>query len=482
MRISEIYNLKKSQGELDFVDINPSNDLPLFVDPHFLANRQDRWSQESIRTIRSFFNLLLHLLKNEQNVKAKEMFSFLSEPNETCLGLSKRNPQGRGVGTEDTDKIVDSILNSKALISGLVEDLEDCFIFVDNFGKDKLSDMTTNIIRKHLIEYTQSQANLWGISLTPNVQSGPYWDRSSNAWKNEYTNALVVSGKRILLVPKAIVSYCHDYTPSKYHQHFILNFLQDEHLRMDSTLVRKVPRKDGSIRIYVTKKDIKKTESSGSKEDLIAFTEKHPEVFKYFKEALRKPAESLSDREITSINIEEVVDHLISELRATPPGRDDASKYHLLSVGILELLLYPDLMCPQKEVEIHDGRKRIDITFDNAAKQGMFFELHMVHKLPSQYIFVECKNYSGDPANPELDQLGGRFSPNRGRVGLLLCRSIEDMHHFISRCNDTYRDDRGLIIPVTDTDLYQALTERRAGKITPLNDILRIRQRQIQIN
>lgn len=481
MKISEIFNLGKSQAELDFVDIDPSLDTALFLDPHFLSQRSDRWSQDAARTVKIFFRNLLDLLKSGDTQRAKTIFYSLSEPNETCLGLSRGSPQGRGVGAEDTQKIFESIQNSQAIISGLVEDLEDCVIFVENFGKDKLSDMTTNIIRLQLIEYTREQANLWDIPLSPAVQMGPCWDTDTSSWVNEHGEMLVVNGRRILLVPKGVVSYSKDYTPVKYHQHFVLNYLQDEHLKLNSSLVRRDHRKDGSIRVYVTKKDIKETESPGTKEYLIRFTEKHPSVFKKFKEEMKGQNESLTDSEFSDIDIESIIDHLMKELNEISPGREDASRYHDLIIGILELLFYPDVISPVKEQRIHEGRKRIDIVFDNAAESGIFHDLHEIHRLPCQYIFMECKNYSGDPNNPELDQLAGRFSPNRGKAGFLICRTIENMDLFLSRCIDTYRDDRGLIIPIVDSDLIKAMKERKNNKRLHLNKILRDRQREIQL-
>ena len=45
---------------------------------------------------------------------------------------------------------------------------------------------------------------------------------------------------------------------------------------------------------------------------------------------------------------------------------------------------------------------------------------------------VECKNYSRDLKNPELEQLSGRFSPRRGQVGIAACRTIEDVRHHLA--------------------------------------------------
>ena len=81
-----------------------------------------------------------------------------------------------------------------------------------------------------------------------------------------------------------------------------------------------------------------------------------------------------------------------------------------------------------------------------------------------------------------LDQLSGRFAPNRGQVGFLLCRTIDNMDRFIERCRNTYRDSRGLIIPLVDEDVVGLLTKHSDWNSEFIDAYLSERVRLIAVN
>lgn len=462
-KINDIYKLSKNQHELDFVNIDTNKDFPVYLNPFVFSSRSDPFSIDASRVVRGFFQHNLSLINSKNIDEARSNFSYLNEPNETCLGMSVKKPQGRGVGESNADDLFNSILNSRAIETGLVDHLEDTAIFIDGIGRDKVSDMTTNIIRLNLIRYTQSQCNLLNIPLTPDVPSGFFWEPTSKRWHQEHTDMLVINGKIILLVPKGVVSYVKEFNHSKYHQHHALEFLQDDHLKRNTTLVQTTYNKDGTIkRRFVTKKDLKEKELPGEKQSLLEFTKKYPEVFKDFRKDTATKISSLPDSDFESINIDDFVDFLITKLKNTSSGTESASKYHSLMIGILEFIFYPNLINPVKELEINSGRKRIDISFDNGAPiDGFFYRLQHSFNIPCPYIFIECKNYTKDIHNPELDQMIGRFSPNRGRFGIIICRNIDNEKLFMQRCADSYKDQHGLIIPLIDKDVIEILTKRK---------------------
>jgi len=369
--LTQHLNLGLSQHEVDFVDININGDTPLFLDPYFIGLRTDAWSVSASRTVRDFFKRFIDLIRSNREREAFDLFSHLNEPNETRLGLSRGLPQGRGVGSGDSEKIFDSLKQSRAVQTGIVEDLEDCRLFVEGIDKDKTSDMMTNIIRKHLLDYTQAQCRNYGIPLTQ-APTGFMWIVTGHQWESNFDECLMVNGQKILLVPKAVVSFSEVYTPRRYHQHFILNFLQHEHLRLGTALVEQRKLKNGEVKRFVTKKRLSNTVAPPSKEFITQFTSDHPEVFEKFKaESLQIP-NSIQNDELGNSQTAKVAEHLLKELVETPPGEENASRFHKIIAAVLELLFYPHLITPEIEVKLHDGRKRIDIVYDNAAAEGFF--------------------------------------------------------------------------------------------------------------
>jgi hypothetical protein len=72
--------------------------------------------------------------------------------------------------------------------------------------------------------------------------------------------------------------------------------------------------------------------------------------------------------------------------------------------------------------------------------------------------------------NPELDQISGRFSVNRGKVGFLCCREFENRNLFVQRCRDTFVDDRGLVLPLDDATVLRYLALISQGSRNELEE------------
>ena len=298
----------------------------------------------------------------------------------------------------------------------------------------------------------------YGIPLQPQVNSGPVWNLVTEQWETRLVPLPVTPQGRLVLVPKVIVRHRLSYDAHEYYRHYLLPELQQEHLSTNTALVQTL--KDGRKR--VTKKSLIKKYGT----DKLATTDltiARPFVFeRYRKTKGRKAPAPLTHDQLAEIERTEIPDwpKLLSNLRAIPSGNEASAKYEDIIERILSALFYPALCSPVKQHEIHQGRKRIDITYVNTARRG-FFAWAAQH-YPAAHVFVECKNYGKEVGNPEIDQLSGRFSPTRGKIGLLACRSISDKNSLLTRCRDTALDDRGFILPLDDSDLDALVQEKAA--------------------
>ena len=327
---------------------------------------------------------------------------------------------------------------------------------VPGVASDIVSDIATNVIRQPLIRYTREACGWYGIPLTSGVASGPMWDPQAEDWFEDYVDLPIVDGRRLLLVPKSIVRRRMDFDVGEYYRHFILPTLQVRELEAATKLVQlvgDVPR--------VTKSDLIEKYGQG-KQVAIDFTLETPaflENYRAAKSAQSKPP--LNHEGLAAyIGVDTPDwDTLLEAVTSLPPGPEYAGRYHRSVEALLTAVLYPALSFPHIEERLHGGRKRIDISYANIAEHGFFRWLG--NNYPSQHVFIECKNYSADPANPEVDQLAGRFSPNRGRFGILAVRTVENRELLQNRLRDTASDDRGFIIVLDDDDLRQLVETRK---------------------
>jgi len=286
-----------------------------------------------------------------------------------------------------------------------------------------------------------------------------------------------------VLVPKSIVRFNPAYEHGEYYQHFVLNYLQAEELRRNASgLVRViVNQRTQTERRVVLKKDLAERYPK-SKQFLYEFSRDHPEVLRQYRAELERREQAGLPSDADTEDERAIAEALVAVLQQIPVGNADANAFHNLMIGVVEFLFYPSLLHPRKEQEIHEGRKRIDIVMENSARSGVFFDLPNVRQMPCAYVPIECKNYGREVGNPELDQLAGRFSVNRGKVGLLFCRSFEDRALFVQRCRDTFRDDRGLVMPFDDNTSTHLLGMIAGGDRGSLDRELRLLVSEICID
>lgn len=474
MRVSTYFKLQRNQPTLDFVDVDISNDARFFIDPRALRLLPSAWGAECVSLVQDFFQHVLKLISSGDDHRARELLGRLREPNETHLGLSRDRARGRGLGAESARDVWEALSASEAVKSGLLEDLEDTILMVEGIGPDIVSDITTNLIREPFIRYTADACTFYEIPMGE-VDSGPLWDPAEKNWYSEFVRLPVAENRKLLLVPKVIVRRRMDYDQDEYYRDYILEFLTEEEIKSGSSLVQLL--KNGRTR--VTKKDLIAKYGSGKK-TIIRETRRVPEILEQYRQDKRDQIQHPLTHDDLSHDTNTAPPNwndLLHAVRNVAPGNEGASDYHRAVEALLAALFYPSLCNPQREVEIHGGRKRIDITFTNAATHGFFHWLGQHY--PAPHVFVECKNYSREIANPELDQMAGRFSPSRGQFGLIVCRSFEEKGLFVLRCRDTARDHRGFIIALDDDDLGRLAEEANTADRRPTYGILKDRFDQL---
>lgn len=145
-----------SQYEVDFVIPRVGIDLPLGIDPFLLFKSRDREYALLHKLVLDAFNAGINALRRGENAKASRIFDFPEVP-EIGFGYTKSGKRGSGVGTFLSGLIIETIAGSPGLQERGVKHVEEMQLRSAGIGPDRISDVTANILKRFLLDYTKRQ-------------------------------------------------------------------------------------------------------------------------------------------------------------------------------------------------------------------------------------------------------------------------------------------------------------------------------------
>lgn len=457
MRVSQYFSLGRAQGSLEFVDVDIAKDVPLFIDPGAIRLLGTTMAHECASLLQNFFQRVLDAIGVANHQEATDLLAGLHELNETRLGFSAGGARGHGMGAGLAADLHARLQMSRAVATGLLQDLEETALFVPGIDRDIISDIVTNIIFAPLADFTVTMCQKYGIATQPGI-AYYRWDRHYG-WMAATAGLPVVAGHPLVLVPRAFVRRRQVFSAQGYYDHYILPYLQQEHLDANSELVR-ILRSGARRPPYKKVLRAKHPDVKGTNTE---FTAVNPDLLADYRRDAEKDFSPIGQQELSAGTGSETPDFdaLLVDVLACDPGGGDATKYQHAVEKLLTALFYPALDNPVLEQKQNNGRKRIDIDYENQATEGLFYWMHAVNGVHCAYVPVECKNYTEDPANPEIDQLLGRLTIQRGHLGILCYRTSTNKDLIRQRCKDAALNGQGYVLTLDDGDLKAFVEERK---------------------
>ncbi|MBE7433264.1 MAG: hypothetical protein HS100_05065 [Anaerolineales bacterium] len=210
----------------DFFEISPKlleqygafnisliNDLPLFIDPFLLFNSKKLEYQKLHAHIIKYVKFLRDKSADINLEKGLlQAWFYFPEVKQNWLGFSVSGNRGSGL----RDDFAESLhKNLNKIFSGFGKErittgshLEKLCLIKGGVGRDKISDFTTNLIKNHLLEYTQKFAKQ---HLSRNLKKRVVINKvnfnyKTETWESKAFTLPYINGDYIILTPKNLLT------------------------------------------------------------------------------------------------------------------------------------------------------------------------------------------------------------------------------------------------------------------------------------
>ncbi|MDT3778198.1 hypothetical protein PJI16_11590 [Nitrospira sp. MA-1] len=389
-RLNDFHNLPFAQAEADFAVPFLDEDIPLYLDPFLLWKSPSQQDNSLHSSIINSFNYLGTLFFKDENA-AISILIKISECDEVGLGDSKTK-HGKKIGDKMARQILSTFKDVPQINRQGFTHLEELQLLIENFSKDRVSDISCNFLKSFLIDYTIQQCEKYNIpTKLVNIQ---YFDCKSLKFVNESLNLPVNpnSKESILLVPKRWLRFVPWLNYEDYFQEYIS--ISDKILdgkEIPRIQILEYNRKNyDQIQAYVERKRLQQKDC------------KNDPLFSQI------PVLS-SKRKLT-------------EILKLPTGKVDKAdqEYERILCPLLASMLYPELDFAQPQSRTVEGVLIRDLIFYNNVSHQLLKEIY--EKYESKQIVIEIKN-TNEVTSTHINQLNRYLNDEFGSFGIVFTRN-----------------------------------------------------------
>ncbi|OQP44297.1 hypothetical protein A4D02_35425 [Niastella koreensis] len=373
----------------------------------------------------SSFNHLGGLFLKGNEPEAVKMLIELTECKEVGLGNS-----GTRVGKKVGEKIANEILNTFKNIPQIkahgFSHFEEIQLLIDGISKDRISDITSSLIKSFLIDFTIQQSEKFKIPIEKvDIQVYDY-KKQKIVSESVYLPVNPENKAPIIFTPKRWLRYVPWINYDDYFDNYYIKDIEKvEANRLTRSKILDYNRQNyGQVLAYTSNKE---RDISNCKYDPL-FTQ--------------IPVLSAKRKTSSILNL--------------PTGKKDNAdkKYEDLMVQLLASMLYPHLDFAKEQSRTDSGVHIRDLIFYN--NKSHEFTTLLYDKYDSRQLVFELKNVE-EVETEHINQLSRYLTENFGRFGVIFTRK-RPPRKVIKNTIDLWSAHRKCIIIMDDTDL-QLMTE-----------------------
>lgn len=286
MQFSEYFKLESFQ-DFEFFDINVFLDTKQFVDPYAICQVDSITGNYAKQCLDGFMSELLQAIKKSNRTYAESLCQHFSEPTGTRFGYSKINYDGHGAGLELSSIFLNQLYKVRELVDkDYLATLEDTLFVCDGIGNDTISDITINIVKHALIQFTQEQCHKYGIPMKLSKKTLDYFCVSELKWKTEkFALPHMIDNdnveRYIILIPKRFVPDRPIYNLMYFYNNVAQERFKEQALAKNSTCVSR--SKAGELRVLT--KDLKQIdEFKPIKQNMRSLILSYPSVLNEYRQ------------------------------------------------------------------------------------------------------------------------------------------------------------------------------------------------------